>query len=132
MKTDFYDDVLSIHTNHPEYHVDAYRFLYLATSPLSYLLFPKKKRSRVKHLSAKEYYEKVCELALHEYGPMAIKVFEHWGLKQTKDIANATYYMIEAGLLYKQQKESKADFIGLKPLSEALSAPFTRKDTSKK
>lgn len=125
MKTDFYDTLLNIHEEHPVYHVDAYRFLYLASSPLSYLLLPRRKRFQNRHLSAKEYYEKLCELALHEYGPMAKTVFEHWGLKTTQDIARATYYMIDAGILSKQKDESIDDFAPLRPLSEVLSAPYT-------
>lgn len=124
MKIDFNDAVQTILDGHREYHRDVYQILYLATNPAAYALHDSLSDQPVKHLSAKEYYNSLCKLALQEYGPLAYTVFCYWGLKTAQDVGKATYYLIDAGILNKQRHESVHDFDHLPSLEHMLTAPF--------
>lgn len=124
VKIDFHDALQRLLADHPEYRADAYRFLYMATSPSSFAAQQEPDTPCPKHLTAKEFYNALCRLAQHEFGPMAYRVLSYWGLKTTEDIANATYYLIEVGLFSKQRHESKEDFSSLPNLKEALEKTY--------
>ena len=124
MKIDFHDALQSILAEHPEYSPDAYRFLYLATNPTAGAVHDTLEARPPRHLSAREYHAAVCNLALKEFGPMARSVFNFWGLKTTQDIANATYYLIDAGIFSKQRHETKEDFLPLPDLGKTLEKPI--------
>lgn len=130
VKIDFYDALQGVLSRHKEYHPNAYQFLYLATNPASYAVRVNKKGRQPKHLTAAEYYAALCRLAQQEYGPLARTVFEYWGLKTTQDVANATYFLIEAGIFCKQEQESREDFLSLPPLAQELEAPYTPAHTA--
>lgn len=125
MKIDFHDALQSILTEHREYSPEAYRFLYMATTPSSHAAqHDAPEKSEIRHMSAGEFYTAVCRLALQEYGPLAHAVFDFWGLHTTQDIAQATYRLIEVGIFSKQRHESIEDFAGLPPLDAMLEQPF--------
>lgn len=127
MKIDLHDALQNILAEHREYRPNAYRFLYLATRPSGGTTHTKH-HDASQHLSVRDYYLSVCACALREYGPLALRVFRHWGLHSTQDIANATYYMIEAGLLRKQRNDTREEFLALPSLEQTLEEPFYTHD----
>lgn len=124
MKIEIHDALRVILAEHKEYHPEAYHSIYLATNPTSGTQLDTPDRRPAKHLTARELYTTLCHQALEEYGPMALTVFRHWGLKSAADVAQATYYMIQAGILSKQRHESREDFLHLPTLEEMLDTPF--------
>jgi uncharacterized repeat protein (TIGR04138 family) len=62
------------------------------------------------HVTGRELLEGTRLLALEEYGPMALEVFHHWGLRATEDIGRVVFDLIEEGLLSKTEEDSLEDF----------------------
>lgn len=111
---------------HQKYHLFAYHFLY-TVSNLTAHHAPSKRHKTPTHLTAKEFYLAVCERAIQEYGPLAKLVLERWGLKTNRDLAEAVFHMVEAGIFRKQRHESKDDFYHLPPLAKMLEGPYLAK-----
>jgi len=63
-----------------------------------------------RHLAAEELLDGVRRLALRRFGLLARVVLEQWGVSRTEDFGEIVYLLIEHGLLFKQDRDSKADF----------------------
>ena len=62
--------------------------------------------------------------ALAQFGPMAMTVFEEWGIHQCRDFGDIVFNMVENGLLAKTEKDNRADFDGGYDFYEAFRRPF--------
>lgn len=81
-----------------------------------------------RHISGRELAEGVRELALEQYGPMARTVLEHWGIHETGDVGDIVFALVEAGILIKQDEDTRADFEGVYDFDEAFRSPYPRRD----
>ncbi len=88
----------------PGYKLEAYSFV------LSALNYSVSKLDRPRHLTAKELLSGIKEYGLDQFGPMTRVVFEHWGIKSTKDFGNIVFDLIKVGLLGKTKKDKISDF----------------------
>ena len=127
------EDVLEqILANDSRYHRDAYVFVREAldfTQKLNGKELPPAKH-RVgpppveSHVSGQELLEGIRQFSLKEFGPMAITVFEEWGITACQDFGNIVFNMVETGLLSKTDKDSHEDFSGGYDFQEAFRKPF--------
>ncbi|MCA9729743.1 MAG: hypothetical protein KC729_18820 [Candidatus Eisenbacteria bacterium] len=62
------------------------------------------------HVTAQELLEGQRELVVREYGPMAFEVLSHWGLRESRDVGDVVFAMVDAGLLGKTDEDDRADF----------------------
>lgn len=76
------------------------------------------------HVSGQELLNGIRDLALIKFGPMAITVFEEWGIRRCSDFGDIVFNMIEAELLAKEKKDSRDDFGGGYDFYEAFRKPF--------
>ena len=123
--------IWDIFRHDPRYPVEAYQFV------LDGLNFTQEKLGRVptpaahspgkneNHISGSELVEGVCELARREFGFLAKVVFHQWGIRQSDDIGEIVFNMIESELLSKTESDSRADFHNLCNIDRALSEGFT-------
>lgn len=72
------------------------------------------------HVSGRELAEGARDLALEEFGPMALDVLNHWGLTATIDLGRMVYDLIEADLLRKTDEDSLDDFAEVYDFREAF------------
>ncbi len=111
------------------YRRDAYGFI------LSTLDFHHSKTSDVGHIPASELVNSVAELAVMKYGPMAVSVLEHWGIKTTTDVGTIVYNLIDVGILAKDDDDSMDDFAQIDTLfsKEIMSSLYSidKKDIKK-
>ena len=63
-----------------------------------------------RHIIGKELLEGMREFALEQFGPLALEVFEYWGIKVTEDIGEIVFNLVEQGLLSKTESDSRNDF----------------------
>jgi len=63
-----------------------------------------------RHVSVTELLEGVKEFALQEFGPLAKTVLDNFGIYTTEDIGEIVFLMVDAGLLNKQDSDSKQEF----------------------
>src|SRR5262249_3640090 len=62
----------------------------------------------------------IRDLALREFGLMARTVFHMWGIECTGDFGEIVFNLIEANLMSKTEGDSRADFVGVYDLDQAL------------
>ena len=106
---------------YPQYSEEAYEFMRVGLDAAADKFC---KDGKSPHLSAKELYLGACAYALDEYGPLAAKVLEFWGLKHARDFGHVVYNLIEVGIFGKQKGDSQEEFDNLPDLQQILSAPY--------
>jgi len=67
--------------------------------------------SEARHITGRELCERIRELALERFGPMAKDVLCFWGIRTTADFGNIVFNLVGEGLLLKTDEDSLADFI---------------------
>ena len=112
-----------IRAKDPRYQRDAYLFLKEALDHTHQSLYKETKR-KPGHVSGQELLEGIRELALNQFGPMAITVFEEWGIRSCADFGEIVFNMVEIEMLAKTDKDTRADFEGGYDFAEAFQKPF--------
>jgi uncharacterized repeat protein (TIGR04138 family) len=79
---------------------------------------------REQHVTGQQLLEGVRELALETFGPMAITVFDEWGVHSCQDFGEMVFILVENQLLRKTDKDSRADFENGYDFEEAFRKPF--------
>jgi uncharacterized repeat protein (TIGR04138 family) len=105
------------------YHPDAYLFVREALDHTQKAIV-KENRGRMRHVTGQELLAGIREYALTQFGPMAITVFEEWGIHDCCDFGEIVFNMVETSLLAKTDKDSRADFEGGYTFEDAFRKPF--------
>lgn len=105
------------------YHRDAYLFVREALD-FTQKLVVKENRGQVRHVTGQELLNGIKQLALQQFGPMTMTVFEEWGVKNCRDFGEIVFNMVEIGLLAKTDKDSRDDFQTGYDFDEAFCKPF--------
>ncbi len=106
---------------YPQYAEEAYEFMRAGLDAAADKFC---KEDKSPHLSAKELYLGACAYALEEYGPLAAKVLDFWGLRSAADFGHVVYNLIEVGVFGKQKGDSLEQFYDLPDLQQILNAPY--------
>jgi uncharacterized repeat protein (TIGR04138 family) len=72
------------------------------------------------HVSGRELLEGIAVLAKREFGPTAKIVLESWGVRQTLDVGEIVFSLVEAGLLGKTEEDSLQDFADIYDFDEVF------------
>lgn len=80
-----------------------------------------------RHVTGREMVQGVVELALKEYGSMALPVLTTWGVERDEDIGTMVFNLIDAGAFRKSDGDSPDDFRNVVNLKEELLKPFRPK-----
>ena len=127
----FEDGVTSILAKNPHYAREAYDFLREALEFTQKTLSRNNKTLQMRHITGQELLGGIREYGLAMFGPMAITVFEQWGVKSCEDFGSMVFLMVEGGLLRKTDQDSPDDFKNGYSFEEAFRTPFVP-DTRKK
>ncbi len=103
------------------YKRDAYEFLMEALS------FTQKKFRRAKHVSGEELLAGIKELLLSKFGPMALSVLTHWGVKKTDDFGHIVFNLIAYKVLSKTEEDNIESFKDGYDFNEAFNAGYRKK-----
>jgi len=76
------------------------------------------------HVTGQELLAGIRDYALAQFGPMAMAVFEQWGIHTCPDFGEIVFNLIEVGQLSKTKKDSRADFADGYDFWEAFRKPF--------
>ncbi|HKB35346.1 MAG TPA: Minf_1886 family protein [Gemmataceae bacterium] len=118
----------------PRYAYEAYEFVFAALAHTQKMLGrvpqepaeepaeePSEESAAVEHhVSGPELLDGIRDLALREFGLMARTVFRMWGIESTGDFGEIVFNLIEANLMSKTEGDSRADFVGVYDLDQAL------------
>ena len=88
----------------PRYQQDAYEFVMEA------LAYSQKKFRRTRHVTGTELLEGTKELLLNKYGPMALAVLHHWGIRPTEDFGQIVFNLVENRVLSKSEEDNLETF----------------------
>jgi uncharacterized repeat protein (TIGR04138 family) len=102
---------------------DAYAFVREALDFTQKLAF-KEARGNIRHVSGQELLDGIRQFALQQFGPMAVTVFEEWGVKDCRSFGEIVFNMVEIGLLAKTDKDSRDDFQNGYHFTDAFRKPF--------
>ena len=87
-------------------------------------LISKESRGTIRHVSGQELLNGIRQFALQQFGPMAMTVFEEWGVKNCRDFGEIVFNMVEIGLLAKTKKDTRDDFQNGYDFTDAFRKPF--------
>jgi uncharacterized repeat protein (TIGR04138 family) len=119
----FEEGLERIRAKDPRYHRDAYLFIREALDHTRKTL-TRDNRNAVRHVSGQQLLEGVRDLALSQFGPMAITVLEEWGIRVCEDFGEIVFNMVEVELLAVTERDSRSDFAGGYDFQEAFRKPF--------
>jgi uncharacterized repeat protein (TIGR04138 family) len=77
-----------------------------------------------RHVTGQQLLEGIREFALREFGPMAMTVFNAWGVTRCEDFGDIVFNLIEHQVLKKTERDSRADFKGGYDFEAAFCHPF--------
>lgn len=121
MRDSFENAVKELVHRYPQYSAEAYDFV---RAGLEHASEHYSKGEKASHLTAEQLYAGACSYALSEYGPLATKVLQFWGIYSNKDFGDVVYKLIEVGVFGKQKGDTQEEFETLPPLASMLDAPY--------
>lgn len=77
-----------------------------------------------RHITGPELAHACRELALQRFGVMARLVLHHWGVRETIDIGDIVFTLVEMGLLISQPQDTRDDFFGVFEFSTAFEQEY--------
>lgn len=77
-----------------------------------------------RHITGQELAEGCRDLALERFGVMSRLVLEHWGIRQTGDIGQIVFTLVDLGMLLSQPTDSKEDFEGVFDFERAFERDY--------
>jgi len=119
-----FDEVVeTICAKDPRYPRAAYLFVREALD-FTQNLIKKESQGQFRHVTGQELLGGVREYALQQFGPMAITVFEEWGIRQCQDFGEIVFNMVESGVLAKTDTDTRDDFRNGYEFTEAFRKPY--------
>ena len=101
---DFFSRLSEILKQDTCYKQDAYFFVMASLSrAVRHLKAPR-------HVTGPELLKHIQEEAEEQFGPMAVTVFEHWGVKNSLDFGYIVFNMVREGILSKTEADALEDF----------------------
>lgn len=76
------------------------------------------------HISGQQLCHAIREYAIDQYGYMAPVVLSKWGITSTSDFGEIVYNLINAELMKKSKRDSRADFDDVYSFAEAFNERF--------
>ena len=77
-----------------------------------------------RHITGAELADGMRRYALQEFGPLALKVLNSWGIRRTDDLGAIVFNLVEAGEFGKRDEDSPDDFSNLYDFDEVFRKPF--------
>ena len=119
-----FDEVLEqILAKDPRFSRDAYLFVRDALD-FTQKLIGKESRGTIRHVSGQELLDGLRQFALQQFGPMAVTVFEEWGVCNSRDFGEIVFNMVEIDLLAKTENDNRDDFNHGYDFTDAFRKPF--------
>ncbi len=122
-KVSFQEALPQLLERDPRYAEDAYHFLREALD-FTVKLLEKPVQGPGRHVSGQELLEGIRQYALKEYGQLAMRVLNTWGIHRTVDFGEIVFNMVGCGLLGKTDQDRVEDFAGGYDFETAFVKPF--------
>jgi uncharacterized repeat protein (TIGR04138 family) len=124
MQTVSFEEVLEkIIAADPRFQREAYHFIREALDYTQKRIL-RTPKEELRHVTGQQLLQGIREFALEQFGPMAVTVFEEWGIRRCEDFGELVFNMVESSLLAKTEKDSRDDFRGGYDFTDAFRKPF--------
>ena len=128
MHTDNFGEALDlILKKDRRYHRDAYLFVREALDHTQKIVGRASRegaRQAIRHVSGEELLDGIRTYALEQFGPMALTVFNEWGVRCCEDFGEIVFNMVENNLLTKTKQDSRDSFKSRYDFDEVFRQPF--------
>ena len=94
------------------YAKDAYPFVRVALTKAIQKQYGESSTKHSTHVSGTRLLEALREHAIESFGKKAKAILNGWGVYECEDFGEIVFNLIAAGLLTKQENDTKADFHG--------------------
>lgn len=106
------------------YRPPAYDFVREALDYTQRKTAPEAKPESERHVTGQQLLEGIREFALAHLGPMAITVFDAWGITRCEDFGEIVFNLIEHRVLRKTEADCRDHFKSIYGFEEAFVHPF--------
>lgn len=106
----------------------AYEFLHRGLEHATRKFYGEVDPSQPRHVSGQQLCEGLRELAIERWGLLAKTVLNRWNIRKTRDFGEMVYFLIELGLMGRQDSDSIEDFDDVYDLDAAFGAYEIRLD----
>ena len=120
----------NIQARDPRFHRDSYYFVREALDHTQKCIV-KENRGQLRHVNGQELLSGIRDFALAQFGPMALTVFDEWGIHTCRDFGEIVFNMVETGWLAKTETDSREDFQDGYDFNQAFRNPFLPKSKLK-
>ena len=113
MDDQFLKDIEDLAESDGRYTKAAYLFIYDA---LQYTVEKMGKESLPKqqrHVSGRDLVRAISEYGMDQFGPLTASVFEHWGVRETRDFGEIVFNLVGANMMSKTENDCIDDFVGV-------------------
>jgi uncharacterized repeat protein (TIGR04138 family) len=110
----FEERLKAVASSDGRYPLDAYRFVYQALDHTLRGIGCKR------HVTGRELCEGIRDLALEQFGALAVMVFDRWGVRKTADFGAIVFNLVAAELMSRSENDSPADFDDVFDFREAF------------
>ena len=76
------------------------------------------------HVCGQELLLGIKDYALDQYGPMAMTLFQQWGILKCSDFGEIVFNLVEFGVLGKTENDRREDFSAGYSLYDAFVVPY--------
>jgi uncharacterized repeat protein (TIGR04138 family) len=126
------DELARVVARDARYSIQAYMFV---LESLEFAKFLKKRNRRgrragtrkppvTRHISGRQLCEGFRELALRQFGLMALTVMNQWGIRSTSDVGEIVFHLIAAGELEQSKYDAREDFDDVFQFESALRSDY--------
>ncbi|MBE6413651.1 MAG: hypothetical protein E7035_03730 [Verrucomicrobiaceae bacterium] len=109
------------------YAIGAYVFVRMGLDFTIKRLAAKDKNRKDRNVSAQELLDGIRVFALESFGPMAMTLFEEWGVHSCADFGNIVFNLVDAHILATSKGDKIEDFYDGYDFNEAFVKPFLPK-----
>ena len=106
----FLHDIEALAERDGRYSRAAYLFVYNAlqhtVEKLGKASMPREQR----HVSGRDLIYGISEYALDQFGPLTLTVFDHWGIRETRDFGEIVFNLVNDNLMSKTDDDRIEDF----------------------
>jgi len=122
-ETAYMEAIKNICEKDPRYDLEAYIFIREALD-YSIKMLQKPDKGPARHLAGRELLEGLRQYVIEEFGPMALKVLNSWGITKTEDFGEIVFNLVNAGEFGKTDDDKPEDFKNGYSFHDAFAKPF--------
>ncbi len=110
MDEQFLKDIEELADADGRYAKAAYLFIYDALQYTVEKLGKESLPKQQRHVSGRELVQALSEYGMDQFGPLTNSVFEHWGVRETRDFGEIVFNLVGANLMSKTEDDRIEDF----------------------